>query len=97
MKDYIQKVLLRYGHPVPTKRQLTPHYHIEINYGAKYQYVTELAYSPPLDDARVKHIQEIFGGLLLIASAVYNKLIVVLINIGTHKSARTKQTNKAIL
>ena len=43
MKDYNRKLLLQYIYPVPTKRRLSPHLHVEINYGAKSQYATELA------------------------------------------------------
>ena len=35
MKGYIAKVLLKYGHPIPNKPQLSPHKHREISYGAK--------------------------------------------------------------
>ena len=38
-----------------------------------------------------------FGGLLLYARAVDNKLLVVLSKIGTQKAAVTKQTNEDIL
>ena len=35
MKGYIAKVLLKYGHPIPKKPQLSPNKHREILYGAK--------------------------------------------------------------
>ena len=96
MKDYIRKLLLRHNHPTTTHHQLSPHCHVEINYGAKAQYTIEPAYSPPLDNASINHIQEIFGSLLLFACTVYYKILVTLSKIGTHQAAVTKQTNEAI-
>ena len=96
MKDYIRKLLLRHNHPTTTHRQLSPHCHVEINYGAKAQYTIEPAYSPPLDNASINHIQEIFGSLLLFACTVYYKILVTLSKIGTHQAAVTEQTNEAI-
>ena len=37
MDGYITKVLLKYGHPRPSKLQLSPHKHREVIYGAKEQ------------------------------------------------------------
>ena len=37
MGDYIQKLLLVYGHPTPRKPQRSPHQHREIIYGASIQ------------------------------------------------------------
>ena len=34
MKGYIAKVLLKYGHPIPNKTQLSPHKHREVIYRA---------------------------------------------------------------
>ena len=35
MKGYIAKVLLKYGHPISKKLQLSPHKHRKVIYGAK--------------------------------------------------------------
>ena len=35
MKGYISKFLLKYGHPIPKKPQISPHKHREVIYVAK--------------------------------------------------------------
>ena len=37
MDGYIDKLLIKYNHKIPTKPQLSPHCHREIVYGAKEQ------------------------------------------------------------
>ena len=72
MKNYINKVLLKYGHPKPTKPQLSPHKHTEIQYGATAQYAHALNTSPQLDEAGIKWVQGIMGALLYYAWAIAN-------------------------
>ena len=67
IKGYIVKVLLKYGHPIPKKRQLSPHKHREIIYGAKEQLTPEDDTSPPLDSQGTKCAQGIVGALLYYA------------------------------
>ena len=50
MKGYIAKVLLKYGHPIPNKLQLSPHKHREVIYGAKEQLAPEDDTAPPLEN-----------------------------------------------
>ena len=64
MKGYIAKVLLKYGHPIPNKPQLSPHKHRELIYGAKYQLAPEDDTSPPLDIQGTNGVQGIVGALL---------------------------------
>ena len=75
MKGYITKVLLKYGHPISKKPQLSPHTHREVIYGAKEQLSPENDTSPPLDSQCTKHIPGIVGALLYYVSAVDNKLL----------------------
>ena len=49
MDDYIADLRLKWNHPNPKKRQLSPYKHTPILYGAKIQYATEPPFSPPLD------------------------------------------------
>ena len=35
INGYIEKLLIRYGHPQPLKPQLSPHKHREMTYGSK--------------------------------------------------------------
>ena len=96
MKYYILRLLLRHTHTHPTKRQLSPHCHVEITYCAKAQYATEPKPSPPFPAAGIKRVQEIVGSFLYYARAVDKKLLVVLNEIGSQQAAATECTNHAI-
>ena len=67
MKGYIAKVLLKYGHPITKKPQLSPQKHREVIYGAKEQLAPEDDTTPPLDIHGTKRIQGIVGDLLYYA------------------------------
>ena len=54
MEGYVFKLLLKYGHKAPTKPQLSPHCHHEINYGPKEQLVSEEDTSPKLNNEGIK-------------------------------------------
>ena len=92
MNGYIEKVLLKYGHPLPSKAQLSPHKHREVIYGAKEQLTPEDDKSPPLENQGTKRIQSIVGVFLYYGRAVYNKLLVVLSSIGSRQDAATECT-----
>ena len=96
MDGYIEKLLIKYNHTIPTKPQLSPHSHREIVYGAKEQLTQEKDTSPALNAAGIKCVQAIVGALLYYARAVDNKLLVALSTIGGQQSAATEKTNKAI-
>ena len=53
IKNYIQDLLIRVGHPMPSKKQLSPHKHRGIVYGAKEQYAHVKSSSPSLDEKGV--------------------------------------------
>ena len=89
MNEYIEKVLLKYGHPLPRKAQLPQHKHREVIYGAKEQLTPEDDKIPPLDNQGTKRIQGIFGTLLYYVRAVGKKLLVVLSSIGSQQAAAT--------
>ena len=96
MKGYIAKVLLKYGHPLPKKPQLSPYRHQEISYGAKEQLAPEDDNSPPLDSQGTKRVQGIVRALLYYARAVDNKLLVRLSAIGSQQASATQRTSEAI-
>ena len=96
MKGYIAKVLLKYGHPIPKKPQLSPHKHREVIYGAKEQLAPEDDTSPPLDRQGTKGVQGIVGALLYYARAMDNKLLVGLSAIGSQQASATQRTNETI-
>ena len=82
MNGYIEKVLLKYGHPRPSKAQLSPHKHREVIYGAKEQLTPEDDKSPPLDNQGTKRIQGIVGAFLYYGRSLENNLLVILSSIG---------------
>ena len=96
MKGYVAKVLLKYGHPIPKKPQLSPHKHHEVIYGAKEQLAPEYDTTPPLDSQGTKRVQGIVGTLLYYTRAVDNKLLVGLSAIGSQQASATQRTNEAI-
>ena len=89
MNGYINKLLIIYGHPCPSKAQLSPHKHSEVTYGSKEQLTPEEDKSPPLDKEGTKHIQGIVGELIYYEGEVGNKLIVGLNSIGYQQAAAT--------
>ena len=48
MNVYLKKLRISLRHPIPTKRQLSPHKHIAIQYGAGPQFNESPDTSPPL-------------------------------------------------
>ena len=96
MKGYITKVLLKYGHPIPNKPQLSPHKHREVIYGAKEQLAPEDDTFPPLDSQGTKRVQGIVGALLYYARAVEKKILVSLSAIGSEQASATQRTNESI-
>ena len=64
MDGYIDKLLIKYNHTIPTNTQLSPHHHREIVYGAKEQLTQEEDTTPVLDAAGIKRVQAIAGAQL---------------------------------
>ena len=96
MNGYIEKVLLKYGHPRSSKAQLSTHKHSEVIYGEKEQLTHEYDTSLPLDNKGTKLIQCIIGAFLYYCREVDNKLLVGLSYIGSHQAAATERTNEEI-
>ena len=96
MNTYIEKLIIKYGHPQPRKPQLSPHKHRDMTYGSKEQLTTEEYTSPALDNKGTKRIHTIVEALLYYARAVDNKLLVGLSAIGSQQAATTQRTNKKI-
>ena len=57
MKDYIYRLLIQHSHHHSTKRQILPHRHADINYGAKAQCATKPEPGPTLHDDGIKRVQ----------------------------------------
>ena len=81
---------------MPAKKQLSPHKHREIVYGAKQQYAHVESASPSLDEKGVQRVQEIMGSCLFYGRAVDNKLLVAINTISSQQAHATEDTNKAI-
>ena len=96
MDEYIATVLLKYNHPIPKKRQLSPSKAAPINFGAKTQFTPDEDTSDLLDDDGIKRVQGIVGALLYYARAVDNKLLYTLSDIGSEQAAATTRTNQKV-
>ena len=96
MKGYIAKVLLKYGHHIPKKPQLSPHKHREVIYGTKEQLAPEDDTTPPLDSQGTKRFQGIVGAFLYYVQSVDNNLLVGLSAIGSQQASATQRTNESI-
>ena len=89
-------MLLKYGHPRPSKAQLSPHKHREVIYGVKEQLTHEGDTGPPLENQGTKRILGIVGALLCYDRAVGNKLLVVLSSTVSQQASATERTKEAI-
>ena len=96
MDGYIANLLLNYCHKAPTKPQLSPHHHREINYSAKEKLLAEEDTRPKLNNGGIKHVQAIIGALFYYVWAVHNILLVDLSAIGAEQAAATEQ-NKVVI
>ena len=97
MDNYIIDLCLKWNHPNPKKRKLSPYKHIPIVYGAKIKYAMDPPFSVPLDNKGVLYVQSIVGALLYYAQAIGNKLFVGLNKLGQQQASSTKDTNAALL
>jgi hypothetical protein len=86
---YIERVLQRFHHPVPTRPQHAPHAWQKPTYGAIMQYAPTPVTSPALNAKDTKHVQEVLGTLLLYASAVDSTMLTA---IGTLASQQANGT-----
>ena len=96
MDGYIANLRLKYDHKSPSKSQLSPPRHREINYGPKEQLVVEEYTSPKLNKEGIKRVHDIVGALLYYAWAVHNRLLVCLSAICAQQASATEQTAAAI-
>ena len=96
MPGYIDNLLLKFKHPCPTKRRLSPHACLPIAYGATTQFAPDDDSSAVLPEDRKRRIQEIVGSLLYYARAVDNKLLVALSAIAARQAKATVATEQAV-
>ena len=96
MMGYITKVLLKYGHPITKKPQLSLHKYREVIYGTKEKLPPEDDTTPPLQSQGTKRVQVIVGDMLYYARAMDNKLFVSISAIGSQQASTTQRTNETI-
>jgi hypothetical protein len=96
MPGYIDNLLIKFKHPMPSKPRRLPYKCLPIAYGAKAQLRPEAGMTELLNDHRKRRVQEIVGSLLYYAQAVDNKLLVALSAIAARQSCTTVATEKAV-
>jgi hypothetical protein len=96
MPGYIETLLIKFKHPRPNKRRLSPYKCLPIFYGTKSQLTPEADASELLDEHHKRRIQEIVGSLLYYAIAVDNKLLVTLSAIAARQAYATVATEQAV-
>eukprot|EP00804_Cyclotella_cryptica_P004885 CCRYP_004953-RA/>CCRYP_004953-RA protein AED:0.21 eAED:0.22 QI:0/0/0/1/0.5/0.33/3/0/1060 len=94
MPQYIDKVLQRFQHPVPSSPQNGPYKPYPKKYGAAAQDPIPTDASAPLDSDGQKRIQQIVGALLYYARAVDNTILLSLSAIASKQAHPTQLTQK---
>eukprot|EP00804_Cyclotella_cryptica_P001099 CCRYP_008385-RA/>CCRYP_008385-RA protein AED:0.18 eAED:0.13 QI:0/0/0/1/0.4/0.16/6/0/1406 len=94
MARYIDKVLQRFQHPVPSSPQNGPYKPYPKKYGAAAQDPIPTDASAPLDSDGQKCIQQIVGALLYYARAVDNTILLSMSAIASEQAHPTQLTQK---
>jgi hypothetical protein len=92
MPGYIQKVLQKYKHCMPTKPQHCPYTAAPKQYGAKAQFPLPVDILPRLSSDEIKKIQCIIGSILYYAWAVDITFLMALSSITIKQSKGTTNT-----
>ena len=99
MKNYINEILFKLGHPNPKQSHKSPHKWREIDYGSNIQLAPdEEDDSEPLDEEGIRWVQMelVVGALLYYGRTVDNEILTTLSAIGSRQSKATETTKKAI-
>jgi len=96
MPGYIERALMRFQHPPPTRPQHSPHAWQKPQYGAKTQYVPDPDHSPALNASDSLRVKEVLGTLLFYARAVDSTMLVAIGTLATQQANGTKATMNAI-
>jgi Reverse transcriptase (RNA-dependent DNA polymerase). len=91
MPGYIEKVLTKFQHPPPRRKQDAPAPWNQPAYGQRIQYAVDDT-SPAADKAQKTRIQQIVGSLLYYARAVDYTMLVALNDISHEQNNPTTQT-----
>ena len=92
MPKYIRRVLLRFMHALPTRKQHSPTKWNQPIYGRTQQFAENESDSPKLPPKGVLHIQQVVGSLLYYALAVDCTLLVALGDLASVQTQATEET-----
>jgi hypothetical protein len=92
MPGYINKLLQKYKHQLPTKPQHCPYTPAPKTYGAKAQAPLPTNISPKLSDTEIKETQRIVGSILYYARAVNITVLMALSSIASKQTRGTTNT-----
>ena len=92
MPGYVEKLLIRFNHERPKRKQHSPHPHVLPTYGAKAQYAEEPTASPSLSKEDKKYVQAVTGTLLYYGRAVDPMVLTALNAIATQQASPTEAT-----
>jgi hypothetical protein len=96
MPGYIQRALLRFEHPLPHRREDSPHEWSAPVYGARQQYA-KTDDSAEADAADKLRIQEVLGTLLYYGRAIDCTLLAAIGSIACQQAQPTRRTVDAIV
>eukprot|EP00804_Cyclotella_cryptica_P015310 CCRYP_005417-RA/>CCRYP_005417-RA protein AED:0.07 eAED:0.07 QI:0/-1/0/1/-1/1/1/0/1190 len=94
MPRYIDNVLQRFQHPIPSSPQNAPYKPFPKKYGTAAQEPLPKDASGPLDNAGQKRIQQVVGALLYYARAVDNTILLSLSAIASEQAHPTQLTHR---
>jgi hypothetical protein len=92
MPGYIEKLLLKYKHRMPTKPQHCPYAPAPKQYGAKAHAPLPVDISPKLSPEEIKEIQRVIRSILYYARAVDIMVLMALSSIAIEQSKGTTNT-----
>jgi hypothetical protein len=92
MPGYIERALLRFQHPMPTKPEHSPHPWQKPNYGAKTQFALLPDATAALDATDKRRVLEVLGTLLFYARTIDSTLLTTIGELATEQSEGTETT-----
>jgi hypothetical protein len=93
---YIERALMRFEHPPPTRPQHSPHVWTKPTYGAAIQYAPSHDNSAALDAKDTKRVQEVLGTLLFYARAVDSTMLTAIGTLASQQAHGTAATLQAL-
>ena len=94
---YIQKRLMRYKHPIPSKKEYTPFRYNQPVYGMKKQIIEQEKLLPTLPEKEIAKIQLKIGTCLYYARGFDPTILVALNALATDQAKTTETTQKDII